>query len=62
MTTGQVSESLALLLHPQKGRRMHMALANIAGNPIHESVLRTIHDNIHKYYESYLPRGKKVVD
>lgn len=43
-------------------RRMHMALANIAGNAIHESVLRTIHDNIHKYYESYLPRGKEVVD
>jgi GntR family transcriptional regulator, transcriptional repressor for pyruvate dehydrogenase complex len=43
-------------------RRMHMTLAGIAGNVIHESVLKTIHDNIHKYYESYLPRGKEVVD
>lgn len=43
-------------------RRMHIAVATIARNAIHESILRTIHDNIHKYHESYLSREKKVID
>jgi GntR family transcriptional regulator, transcriptional repressor for pyruvate dehydrogenase complex len=68
--TGLLAEAKALLSEENfdwkafmdVDRRMHMSLANIARNPIHESVLRTIHDNIHKYYESYLPRGKEVVN
>jgi len=37
-------------------RRIHLALARIAGNPIHEWVLRTVLDNVVRYYEVIKPR------
>ena len=39
--------------------RLHMALARMAGNPVYESVLQTIHDNINQYYDRYLPKKEK---
>ena len=41
-------------------RRTHQAVATIARNPIHEFVLHSIHENIHRYYENYLPNDRLV--
>ncbi len=41
-------------------RRMHIGVASIARNPIHEFILTSIHENIFRYYENYLPKTKKV--
>lgn len=35
--------------------KIHMALAGISGNPVYEVILRTVHDNIHIYYDLFLP-------
>lgn len=35
-------------------KQIHMTLADITGNPIYSSVLHSIHDNIHRYYDSFL--------
>jgi len=35
-------------------KQIHMAIAEITGNPIYISVLHSIHDNIHRYYERFL--------
>ena len=40
--------------------QIHVALSRITGNPLFASVLKTVHDNIHRYYESFLP-GDEVV-
>lgn len=39
----------------------HLALARIAGNPIYESVIQTIYDNIDRYFDRFLPREEEVV-
>jgi len=41
-------------------QRLHLALAQIARNSIHEFILKTVHDNINRYYESYLPKDKEI--
>ena len=41
--------------------QLHMMLAHIAGNPIYESVLQTIYDNIHRYFEQFLPREEGLL-
>jgi len=41
--------------------QLHMALAHIAGNPIYESVLQTIYDNIHRYFDQFLPREEVLL-
>lgn len=41
-------------------RKVHLALARIARNIMHESIMKTIHDNIQRYYENYLPKTKGV--
>ncbi len=41
--------------------RVHMALANIAGNPIYEWVLQTIYDNIRRYFDQFLPREERLL-
>lgn len=41
-------------------RRMHIAVSAVARNPIHEFILTSIHENIFRYYENYLPKAKKV--
>ena len=35
--------------------QIHLALSRITGNPLFASVLKTVHDNIHRYYEKFLP-------
>lgn len=40
---------------------LHMALAEIAGNPVYESVLRTVHDNINRYYDWFLPKEERIL-
>jgi DNA-binding FadR family transcriptional regulator len=35
-------------------KRIHMVLAQITGNPLYISILTSIHDNIHRYYERFL--------
>jgi DNA-binding FadR family transcriptional regulator len=35
-------------------RRFHSQLAHISGNPVYQLVLRSVHDNIHRYYDRYL--------
>jgi GntR family transcriptional repressor for pyruvate dehydrogenase complex len=35
-------------------KQIHMTMADITGNPIYISVLHSIHDNIHRYYERFL--------
>jgi GntR family transcriptional repressor for pyruvate dehydrogenase complex len=35
-------------------KQIHMAMAEITGNPIYISVLHSIHDNIHRYYDRLL--------
>ncbi len=41
--------------------QLHMALAHIAGNPIYKSVLRTIYDNIRRYFDQFLPREEGLL-
>jgi DNA-binding GntR family transcriptional regulator len=41
--------------------QIHMELARIAGNPVYESVLQTVHDNINRYYNRLLPKNKKIL-
>lgn len=40
---------------------LHMALAHIAGNPVYESVLQTVHDNINRYYDRFLPKEEEIM-
>lgn len=35
-------------------KQIHMTLAAVSQNPIYISVLHSVHDNIHRYYEKYL--------
>lgn len=37
--------------------RIHMAIANIAGNPLYRFVLNSVHDNIKRYYDKFLSVG-----
>jgi DNA-binding FadR family transcriptional regulator len=45
----------------QVDNQLHMALARISGNPIYESVLQTIYDNIHRYFDQFLPREEELL-
>jgi len=35
-------------------KQIHMTLAQVAQNPIYISVLHSVHDNIHRYYDRFL--------
>ncbi len=35
-------------------KQIHMTMARITGNPVYISVLNSIHDNIHRYYDRFL--------
>jgi GntR family transcriptional repressor for pyruvate dehydrogenase complex len=41
--------------------QIHMTLAKMAGNPVYESVLRTVYDNINRYFDRFLPREEGVI-
>lgn len=34
--------------------QIHMAIAKVAGNPLYDFVLRSVHDNIQRYYDTFL--------
>jgi DNA-binding FadR family transcriptional regulator len=40
-------------------KQIHMNLAEIAGNPIYTTILHSIHENIHRYYDRFLSMEKK---
>jgi DNA-binding FadR family transcriptional regulator len=40
-------------------KRIHMALAEVAANPIYISVLHSVHDNIHRYYDEFLSMNNR---
>ncbi|MFO8091123.1 MAG: FadR/GntR family transcriptional regulator [Desulfatiglandaceae bacterium] len=40
---------------------IHIHLAQIAGNPIYLSVLRTIYSSIHRYFDKFLPRREELL-
>jgi DNA-binding GntR family transcriptional regulator len=43
-------------------KQIHMTLAEITGNPIYISVLHSIHDNIHRYYDRFLSMEKPELE
>ena len=43
-------------------KQIHLNLAQIAGNPIYTSILHSIHDNIHRYYDRFLSMEKKELE
>lgn len=40
-------------------KRIHMTLAQVAANPIYMSVLHSIHENIQRYYDKFLPMDSR---
>jgi DNA-binding FadR family transcriptional regulator len=40
-------------------KQIHMKLADITGNPIYTSVLHSIHENIHRYYDRFLSMERR---
>lgn len=40
---------------------LHMVMAHIAGNPVYQSVLQTVHDNINRYYDQFLPKEEEIM-
>ena len=43
-------------------KQIHMTLARITGNPVYISVLNSIHDNIHRYYDRFLSMDKPELE
>jgi len=43
-------------------KQIHMNLAQIAGNPIYTSILHSIHENIHRYYERFLSMEERELE
>ena len=41
---------------------IHTALAAMAHNPVYESILRTIYDHIHRYFDRFLPREAGLLE
>lgn len=41
---------------------LHQTLARISRNPMYTSILQTLHENIHPYFESFLPREPHVIE
>jgi DNA-binding FadR family transcriptional regulator len=40
-------------------KRIHMALAELTENPIYISVLHSVHENIHRYYDEFLSMDER---
>ena len=46
----------------QADKEIHLALARLAGNPLHHFFLETVHTNFHRYHiNAYLPRDEKTI-
>ena len=41
--------------------QIHMALARMARNPVYESVMQTVYDNIRRYFDRFLPRQEDIL-
>lgn len=41
---------------------LHQALARISQNPMYLSILQTLHENIHPYFEKFLPHDAHVIE
>jgi DNA-binding FadR family transcriptional regulator len=41
--------------------RIHQTLAEISRNPLYAFVLKTVHDNIHPYFKTFLPRDPEIL-
>lgn len=42
-------------------RKIHQVFADVARNPVYAVVLKSVHDNIHKYYENFLPKKSGIL-
>jgi DNA-binding FadR family transcriptional regulator len=40
-------------------RDLHLAVVGITRNPIYISILKTVHENIHRYFDRFLPMNEK---
>jgi DNA-binding FadR family transcriptional regulator len=46
----------------QADKEIHLALARLAGNPLHHFFLETVHTNLHRYHiTAYLPRDEQTI-
>ncbi len=46
----------------QADKEIHLALARLAGNPLHCFFLETVHTNLHRYHiHAYLPRDEETI-
>jgi DNA-binding FadR family transcriptional regulator len=46
----------------QADKEIHLALARLAGNPLHHFFLETVHTNFHRYHiNAYLPRDEQTI-
>jgi len=46
----------------QADKDIHLALARLAGNPLHGFFLETVHTNLHRYHiHAYLPRNEGTI-
>jgi GntR family transcriptional repressor for pyruvate dehydrogenase complex len=43
-------------------KQIHMTLAAVSQNPIYISVLHSVHENIHRYYEKYLSMAERELN
>ena len=43
-------------------KQIHMTMAQITGNPVYITVLNSIHDNIHRYYDKFLSMDKPELE
>jgi len=43
-------------------KKIHMTMARITGNPVYITVLHSIHDNIHRYYDRFLSMEKPELE
>jgi DNA-binding FadR family transcriptional regulator len=43
-------------------KQIHMAMARITGNPVYITVLHSIHNNIHRYYDRFLSMEKPELE
>ncbi len=42
--------------------KVHMEIARITGNPLYTFVLTSVHANMHRYYDRYLPAGEDEME
>jgi DNA-binding FadR family transcriptional regulator len=46
----------------QADREIHLALARLAGNPLHHFFLETVHTHFHRFHiQAYLPRDEQTI-